>query len=88
MISPAWKSWSEAPRCLAEAIAWRTVEGGAEGRSIDWKGATREPFLSLERAGWVKLEYVQRGALARVTVHFWQAPNGERRHLKIMTKEV
>ena len=81
------KSWSDSPRTLVESLAWQAVESGsATGRTFEWKGATKEPFLSLEASGAVKLEYVTRlDSGANVTIHFWQTPTGGRSHLKVKT---
>lgn len=86
MVSTAiLKEWSESPRTLIESLAWQAVEDGQPGRSINWKGATKEPFLSMEGRGAVKLELVARGEGCNVTVHFWQEKSGERSHLKVKT---
>lgn len=80
------KNWSESPRTLPEEMAWTAVsDGAAEGRGIDWNGATKEPFLSLEAEGWLKLEHVTRLTDTKITIHFWQSPTGDRRHLKVKT---
>ena len=92
LSAPILKGWSESPRTLAESLAWSAVETGetttGEGfvvREFKWKGATREPFLTLERMGWVKMEAVTRLTAGNVTVHFWEAPEGVRGQLKVKT---
>lgn len=80
------KEWSETPRTLAEEMALEAVRtGSVDGDAITWKGATREPFLSLEAQGAVKLQTVVRLSDGNVTVHFWQSTTGERSHCKVMT---
>jgi hypothetical protein len=80
------KSWSETPRTLPERLAWESVESGhAEGDPVDWNGATKEPFLSMEAQGAVKLQTVIRLTDTKVTVHFWLATDGSRSHLKVMS---
>jgi hypothetical protein len=83
------KQWSEEPRTLFEEIAWSSVENSSDPdgeRDITWKGATKEPFLTLEANGWEKREYVLRGTSGIiVTVHFWESPGNfePRLHLKV-----
>jgi hypothetical protein len=67
------REWSESPRTLLEGLAWQAVEtGSAPSRGIDWAGPQKEPFLSLQARGGVKLESVIRGKDGNVTLHFWQ----------------
>jgi hypothetical protein len=81
------KSWSEAPRTLAEEMAFEAVRTWkASGKPIDWNGPTKEPFLSLQAEGWVKEQFVLRLSDGNVTVHFWQAMHSDSRlHIKVMT---
>jgi len=86
------KEWSETPRTLAEEMAWDAVMvGRAPGRSIKWKGPTKEPWLSLAvpgplGPGGVKLESVIRlEDDHKVTTHFWETLSGERSHPKVKT---
>jgi len=79
-------SWSETPRTLCEEMALEAVLCGAtEGESIEWNGATREPFLTLQAEGAVKLQAVIRLSGGCVTVHFWESTGGVRSHLKVKT---
>jgi hypothetical protein len=80
------KSWSETPRTLVESLVWQAVLDGAETRPVNWKGATKEPFLTLEAQGGTKREHVTRlGSGGNVTVHVWISTDGTRSHLKIKT---
>ncbi len=81
------KEWSNTPRTLAESLAWAAVETSeAVGEAFEWKGATKEPFLTLEAAGGVKLQTVTRlSSGLKVTIHFWQSTKGLRSHLKVKT---
>jgi len=80
------KEWADSPRTLAESLAWAAVESGADGaRDFAWKGATKEPFLTLEAQGAIKRESVTRLTDGNVTIHFWQATDGTRSHLKVKT---
>ncbi len=81
------KTWSEEPRTLTEEMAMGAVaDGSAESREVTWKGATKEPFLSMEASGSVKRESVTRLASGgNVTIHFWEATDGTRSHLKVKT---
>lgn len=80
------KEWSETPRTLVEELTMGVVERGeVEGRLVNWKGPTKEPFLTLHQLGGVKLEFVTRLVGGNVTVHFWQLPDGSRSHLKVKT---
>jgi hypothetical protein len=77
-------SWSQSPRNLIEEMVWNSVATGAETRPIDWKGATKEPFLTLEANGATKREHVTRlGSGGNVTVHVWISTDGKRSHLKV-----
>jgi len=77
-------SWSQSPRNLIEEMVWNSVANGAETRPIDWKGATKEPFLTLEAEGATKREHVTRLASGgKVTVHVWIGTDGKRSHLKV-----
>lgn len=78
----------EAPRNLIEQMAWEAVEQGnvapRDESEVDWRGPTREPFLSLWARGWRKWKARFETSAGRVVViHFWRAPDGERRYLKI-----
>lgn len=80
------REWAEEPRDLIELMAWAAVQDRHAGNTvIEWKGATKEPFLSRQRDGWVKMEYVLRLTRRKVTVHFWQSQRGVRAHLKVKT---
>ena len=80
------KEWSQSPRNLIEQMVWTSVANGAETRPVDWKGATKEPFLTLEAEGATKREHVTRLASGgKVTVHVWINLEGVRNHLKIKT---
>ena len=66
------KDWSESPRTLGEELFWTAVESGlAEHREVVWKGAQKEPFITLEKEGWKKRESVLRSEKGTITVHFW-----------------
>jgi hypothetical protein len=76
---------------MPEALSLRMVANGATvavESPVEWKGATMEPFLTMERAGWRKhrarVEWNVGTRHARVVeIHFWLSPTGERAYLKI-----
>jgi hypothetical protein len=92
MNSFTLKAWHETPLTLAEEMGCESVDTGlAAGRDFEWKGPTKEPFLTLAIPGPMGLGAIKREAIFRlegerkVTVHFWETLSGERSHLKIKT---
>ena len=76
----------ETPRDLREQISWRTVAEGSRPdleEEIEWRGPTKEPFLSLWDDGWRKYKARHDWAEGPMIIHFWMGPDGSRDFLKI-----
>ena len=80
------RDWHEEPMTLAEQIARYAALRGAETRPVKWKGATKEPFLTLTAQGYTKRENITRLANGdTITIHLWVGPEGQTLHPKIKT---
>lgn len=76
--------YREHPESLWEKMFHSSVASGAEaGTPITKFKAKKEPFLTLEKQGWVK-HHVSRDNPrgGKSVIHYWQSPTGERAHLK------
>ena len=78
------ETYREEPNTHWESMFHSSVASGAgEGKPISKFKAKKEPFLGLEKDGWVKhhISREQPGG-GKSVIHYWQSPTGERKHLK------
>jgi hypothetical protein len=84
--NPRQPAMVEAPRDLREQVSWNVVQDGSRPdleEEIQWRGPTKEPFLTMWEQGWRKYKARHDWESGPMVIHFWQSPAGDRAYLKI-----